>query len=108
MENFSLTGANGWQKLSTLLEADATFSRKYLWSMIMIRNTSANTMIIKSLPGTVSPAADSGINLTAVSGLAPGFGIDAGRSVINGNIIWIKCSAGTTTFDVTILQKTGV
>lgn len=109
MENFTLTGANGWQKLSTLLGADATFSGKYLWAVFIIRNTSANTMIIKSLPGSTAPAADSGINLTAVSGTAPGIGIDAGENrAIDGQAIWIKCSAGSTTFDLTFIKQTGV
>lgn len=106
MECFTLTGANGWQTLSSLLDADATFTGKYNWSMLAIKNTHAsNTMIIKSLPGTTAPVADSGINLAATES----FAWDAGnQGIIDGKAIWIKCSAGSTTFDITFIKKTGV
>ena len=106
MESFSLTGANGWQTLSSLLSADLTFKGRYLWTQLAIQNTHASqTMIIKSLPGSTAPASDSGINL----GPGDGFNWQAGaQGVIDGRAVWIKCSAGSTTFDVTFIRKEGV
>lgn len=106
MESFSLSGASGWQTLSSLLEADATFTRRYTWTMLSIKNTHASqTMIIKSLPGTTAPVADSGINLAA----GVGFAWDGGtQGIIDGKAIWVKCSGAATTFDVTFIGKAGI
>lgn len=106
MESFSLSGASGWQTLSSLLAADATFKGLYLWSMLSIKNTHASqTMIVKSLPGATAPSSDSGINLAA----GIGFAWDAGnQGIIDGKAIWIKCSGNATTFDVSFIRKTGV
>ena len=106
MENYSLTAASGWQTLASLLIADATFKGKYNWVLFKIRNTSANTMIVKTLPGTTAPSSDSGENLTASSGVHPGFTIAASDgSVIDGAAIWLKASAGSTTFDVSFVRE---
>lgn len=106
MESFSLSGASGWQLLSTLLDADITFKGLYLWSVLSIKNTHASqTMIIKSLPGSTAPASDSGINLAA----GASFTWDAGnQGIIDGKAVWIKCSGGTHTFDVTFIRKAGM
>lgn len=99
----------GWTKLSVPLLLDATFQGKFLWASILIRNTSANTMIIKSKTGATAPSTDSGINLTASTGIASGVSIDAGnQGIIDGNIIWIKCSGNATTFDITFVRKIGI
>jgi hypothetical protein len=105
MEQFSITATSGWQTLSSLLDADATFKGKYLWSWLYIRNTSANTVIIKSLPGSTAPAADSGTNLTASAGIRPDVTINPSEGFIDGKAIWIKASAITTTIDVTFVRK---
>lgn len=106
MESFSLTAANGWQTLSSLLAADTTFSGKYLWCMLSIRDTHATqALIVKNLPGTTAPVADSGINLAA--GVA--FTWDAGnQGIIDGKAIWIKASGAGTTFDITFIKKAGI
>lgn len=106
MESFSLSGASGWQTLSSLLEADATFKGIYMWTMLSIKDTHASqTMIIKALPGSTAPSTDSGINLTT----GVGFAWDAGnQGAIDGKSIWIKCSGNATTFDVSFIRKTGV
>lgn len=106
MEAFSLSGASGWQTLSSLLVADSTFMLKYMWSMLSIKNTHASqTMIIKSLPGATAPSTNSGVNLAA----GESFAWDAGnQGSIDGKAVWIKCSGGTHTFDVTFIKKTGV
>jgi hypothetical protein len=105
MESFSLSGANGWQLLSTLLAADATFSGLYKWTMMSIKNThAAQTMIVKTRAGATAPSTDSGINL----GAGIGFAWDAGnQGIIDGKAIWIKCSGAATTFDITFIRKTG-
>jgi hypothetical protein len=105
MEQFTVTAANGWQTLSSLLELDATFKNKYIWSWLYIRNTSANTVIIKSLPGATAPSVDSGTNLTASAGIRPDVTINPVEGFIDGRAIWIKASAGTTTIDVTFVRK---
>jgi len=106
VENFTLTGASGWQLLSTLLVADATFKGIYMWSMMSIKNThTTQTMIVKALPGTTAPSVDSGTNLAA--GIS--FTWDCGnQGSIDGKSIWIKCSGASTTFDLTFLRKLGV
>jgi len=106
MEAFTLSAASGWQLLSTLLGADATFSGKYLWTMLSIKNTHASqTMIVKTLPGATAPAADSGINLAA----AASFTWDGGtQGIIDGRAIWIKASGAATTFDITFMRKAGI
>lgn len=106
MESFTLTGANGWQTLSSLLLADNTFSGKFLWTMLSIRDTHATqTMIIKNLPGTTAPVVDSGINL----GAGTAFTWDAGnQGFIDGRAIWVKCSGAGTTFDITFIRKSGI
>jgi len=106
MESFSLSGASGWQTLSSLLTADATFKGLYLWSMMSIKDTHASqTLIVKALPGATAPSTDSGINLSAGSA----FTWDAGnQGIIDGKSIWIKCSGADTTFDITFIRKTGV
>lgn len=98
METFSLSGSSGWQLLSTLLGADATFSGKYLWSSFYIKNTHGSaTMIVKVLPGSTAPSSDSGINLAA----AGSFTFEpSGHSPIDGKSIWVKCSGAATTFDI--------
>ena len=106
MESFSLSGAAGWQLLSTLLAAAldaATFSGKFSWTMLSIKNTHASqTMIVKSKPGTAPPTVDSGINLAG----GVGFAWDTnGQTAIDGKAIWIKCSGAATTFDVTFIRK---
>lgn len=105
MEAFSLTGASGWQTLQSLLGADATFTGKYMWTMLSIRDTHATqTMIIKPLPGSTQPSSDSGVNLAA----GASFTWDAGnQGFIDGKIIWIKCSGNSTTFDITFIKKAG-
>lgn len=106
MESFTITGASGWQTLASLLTADATFRGYYLWTMFSIKDTHAsNTIIVKSLPGTTAPSSDSGINL----GPGASFTWDATSSgIIVGRDIWIKCSANSTTMDVSFINKTGV
>lgn len=109
MENFSLSGASGWQTLSSLLIA-AGYKGTMLWSVLIFRNTSANTIILKEWRGVeTGPSTDSGINLTATGGAADGISIDAGnQGAIDGNKLWIKCSSGPTTFDFTAIRKMGV
>ena len=109
MENFTLTGALGWQTLSSLLDAllpTHMFSGKYLWTMLSIKNTHASqTMIIKNAPGAVAPPVSSGTNLIA----GGSFTWDAGnQGIIDGKAIWVSCSGAGTTFDITFIRKTGV
>jgi hypothetical protein len=106
MESFTLTAASGWQTLQSLLSADVTFTAKYLWCMLSIKNTHASqTMIIKNLPGATAPVSDSGINLAA----GASFAWDGGnQGIIDGKSIWIKASGAGTTFDITFLRKSGI
>ena len=106
MEAFSLQGDTGWQTLSSLLDADVTFSGRYLWGWLTIINQDgSNTMIVKSLPGTTAPSADSGINL----GPGDAFTWSPGnQGIIDGRAIWVKCSANPTDLDVTFVHKSGI
>lgn len=102
MESFTLSGASGWQRLATLLAADATFSGHYIWSWLYIKDTHASqTMIIKNLAGTTAPSSDSGISLAAggTITIAPGT-----AGFIQGNQLWVKCSGSATTFDVAFVN----
>jgi hypothetical protein len=110
MENFSLTGASGWQTLASLLVADPTFKAIYIWSGLIIRNThAANTMIIKVQTSTPAGGDASGVNLTAVGGTYPVLSLMCGsQGTIDGKNVWIKCSGASTTFDVTIIRKPGI
>lgn len=109
MEFFSLSGASGWNRLSTLLAADPTFSGIYMWTVLIFHNTHASaTMIIK--PQTSVPAGGdaSGWNLTAIGGASSSVAIDAGnQGFIDGKNIWVKCSGAATTFDVGFVRKSG-
>lgn len=106
MENFSLSASSGWQLLSTLLAADTTFSGKYLWSWFYIKDTHATqTVIVKTLPGTTAPSADSGINLAAAGG---NITINPGHGLIDGKSIWIKASGNATTIDVSFVRTAGL
>lgn len=106
MESFSLSGALGWQLLSTLLGADATFSGNYLWTWLYIKDTHASqTMIVKTKAGSVAPSTDSGVNLAAAGSITwnPG-----NQGIIDGKSIWVKCSGAATTFDISFVRKAGV
>lgn len=104
METFSLNGASGWQTLSSLLELDATFKGKYLWSQLAIVDThGSQTMIVKSLSGETAPSSDSGINLEPGASFTWNCG---SHGFIDGKAVWIKCSGADTTFDVTFIRKT--
>lgn len=106
MESFTLTGASGWQLLSALLSADVTFTGKFLWTWLYIKDTHASqTMIIKTLPGSTAPSTSSGITLPAAGSIiiAPG-----NQGIIDGRAIWINCSGASTTFDVAFVKKAGI
>lgn len=106
MESFSLSCASGWNKLSTLLAADATFKGLYLWTMFSIKDTHASqTIIVKSQTSTPAGGDASGVNLAA----GTSFTWDAGnQGIIDGNAIWVKASGAATTIDVSFIRKTGV
>lgn len=106
MESFTVTGASGWQSLSSLLVLDATFKGLYLWSMLSIKDTHAsNTIIVKAQTSAPAGGDASGINL----GAGAAFAWDAGnQGVIDGKTIYIKCSGNGTTIDVSFIRKMGV
>jgi hypothetical protein len=102
MESFTLSGASGWQLLSTLLSADVTFEGKYLWSWLYIRNTHASqTVIVKGFSSTSAPSTDSGITLPVAGGNMTWSPL---RGNIDGRAIWVKCSGAATTFDISFMR----
>jgi len=110
MESFSLSGAAGWQLLSTLLAAAldaATFSGKFSWTMLSIKNTHATGIIIaKTLPGPNAPTVipENGTHL----GPGVGFAWDAGnQGIIDGSALWLHSSVGPGAIDITFIRKTG-
>lgn len=107
MESFTLVGIAGWQLLSTLLQADATFKGKYLWSQLSIINRDgADSLIIKALPGTTAPITDSGITLSS-TGDAFNWSTSGRGGPIDGKSIWIKCSGASTDFEITFVRWGG-